>query len=267
MTLTGAAGREDAPRAQVTGSLEGEPFGAVLVEARPHQGCATRREEIASELGIQERLGRTAREELLEYLRDRQVLLLLLEDPPGRALRRAAVREPLARAPGVKVLATSRASRRPEEQVVPGAGARCRIRRGVLDRPAAPDRGGRRFVDRVGGPGPTSSSPRRTPESVVDLCRLDGLPLALELAVRDAMRSRRALPSVVTRGSICAGGAGARRDRTPMDAPGRSSGLIEPLEPAESSSFHEPRSLRRRSYAGRRRARRGAARPRHPGGG
>ena len=74
---------------------------------------------IANELGVKERPGHSAREALLEYLRERQTLLLL--DNFEHVLDAASfLRELLAGAPGVKLLVTSRAPLGvPEERVYP----------------------------------------------------------------------------------------------------------------------------------------------------
>jgi predicted ATPase/DNA-binding SARP family transcriptional activator/Tfp pilus assembly protein PilF len=197
LTLTGAAGAGKTRLAlEVTGGLEGEPAGAVLVELGRIRDARLVARAIVGELGIQERSGRTAREELLEYLRDRQALLLL--DNFEHLLSAAPlVRELLAGAPGVKVLATSRAPLDvPEERVyrvpaleLPDASRHTSIAR--LRRTEAI----RLFVDRARAARPDFELSETNAESIIELCvRLDGLPLALELAAaRSDLLSPRAL--------------------------------------------------------------------------
>ena len=197
---------------------------------------------IVGELGIQERSGRTAREELLEYLRDRQALLLL--DNFEHVLSAAPlVRELLAGAPGLKVLATSRAPLDvPEEQLyrvpaleLPDPSRRPSIAR--LRRTEAV----RLFVDRARAARPDFELSETNAGSVVELCvRLDGLPLALELAAaRSNLLSPRALlERLDSRLDLLQGGAGLRRDRAPVDAPRRrSSGATSSSSRAEQQLF------------------------------
>ena len=197
LTLTGAAGSGKTRLAlEVTGGLEGEPAGAVLVELGRIRDARLVARAIVGELGIEERSGRTAREELLEYLRDRQALLLL--DNFEHVLSAAPlVRALLAAAPGVRVLATSRAPLGvPEERVysvpaleLPDPSRRMSITR--LRRTEAV----RLFVDRARAARPDFELSETNAGSVVELCvRLDGLPLALELAAaRSNLLSPRAL--------------------------------------------------------------------------
>ena len=218
---------------------------------------------IVGELGIQERPGRTAREELLEYLRDRQALLLL--DNFEHVLSAAPlVRELLAGAPGVKVLVTSRAPLGvPEERVypvpaleLPDPSRRTSIAR--LRRTEAV----RLFVDRARAARPDFELSETNAGSVVELCvRLDGLPLALELAAaRSNLLSPRALlERLDSRLDLlrAAPGSGVTERQWTLRAAIEWS--YELLEPGRAAALHEPRSLRRRVHAGRRRARRGAA--------
>ena len=272
LTLTGAAGSGKTRLAlEVTGGLEGEPAGAVLVELGRINDARLVARAIADELGVKERPGRTAREELLEYLRDRQALLLL--DNFEHVLDAASlVRELLAGAPGVKLLATSRAPLGvPEERVypVPALELPDRSQRPSLPGSAGPRRSGCSSIE-LGRPGPTSSSPRRMPSRLSELCvRLDGLPLALELAAaRSNLLSPRALlERLDSRLDLLRASPGAGLRRASMDAPRGDRVELRTAGARRAAALHEPRSLRRRVHAGRRRARRGAARPRHPGGG
>ena len=62
---------------EVTGLSEGKATGAVLVELGRITDAVFVPRAIANELGVKERPGHSAREALLEYLRERQSLLLL----------------------------------------------------------------------------------------------------------------------------------------------------------------------------------------------
>ena len=77
LTLTGAAGSGKTRLAlEVTSALEGEPAGVLVELARINDARLVAR-TIAGELGVKERSGQSAREALLEHLRDRRALLLL----------------------------------------------------------------------------------------------------------------------------------------------------------------------------------------------
>ena len=139
---------------------------------------------IANELGVKERPGHSAREALLEYLREREALLLL--DNFEHVLEAASyVRELLAGAPGVKLLVTSRAPLGvPEERVYP---VPTLVLPDRSQRPSLAELGEteavRLFVDRARAARPDFMLTETNAESVSELCvRLDGLPLALELA-------------------------------------------------------------------------------------
>ena len=185
LTLTGAAGSGKTRLAlEVVGGLEGATTGAVLVELGRITDAALVARTIADELGVKEGSGRSARAALLEYLRDRQTLLLL--DNFEHVLEAASfVRELLAGAPGVRLLVTSRAPLGvPEERVYPVPALELPDR---SQRPSLPELGEteaiRLFVDRARAARPDFELSETNAESVIELCtRLDGLPLALELA-------------------------------------------------------------------------------------
>ena len=185
LTLTGAAGSGKTRLAlEVTGVSEGKATGAVLVELGRITDAVLVARAIANELGVKERPGHSAREALLEYLRERQTLLLL--DNFEHVLDAASfLRELLAGAPGVKLLVTSRAPLGvPEERVYPVPALELPDR---SQRPSLAELGGieavRLFVDRARAARPDFELTETNAESVSELCvRLDGLPLALELA-------------------------------------------------------------------------------------
>ena len=209
LTLTGAAGSGKTRLAlEVTSALEGDLAGAVLVELGRITDARLVARTIAGELGIKERSGQSAREALLEYLQGRQALLLL--DNFEHVLSAAPlVRELLAGAPGVKVLVTSRAPLDvPEERVypVPALELPDLSRRTTLARLRRTE-AVRLFVDRARAARPDFELSETNAESVAELCvRLDGLPLALELAAaRCNLLSPPRWSNVSTRGSISSG--------------------------------------------------------------
>ena len=272
LTLTGAAGSGKTRLAlEVIGGFEGTATGAVLVELGRIADAGLVARKIADELGVKEGSGHSAREALLEYLRDRQTLLLL--DNFEHVLDAASLlRELLAGAPGVKLLVTSRAPLGvPEERVYPVPALELPDR---SQRPSLAELGGieaiRLFVDRARAARPDFELSETNAASVIELCtRLDGLPLALELA---AARCNLLSPARAARASrlearSSAGGAGLRVRRAPVDAPRGDRVELRPLAAGGAAALHEPCRLRRRVHAGRRRTRRGAARRRHPGGG
>ena len=185
LTLTGAAGSGKTRLAlEVTSALEGEPTGAVVVELGRITDARLVARAIAGEFKVKERPGQRAREALLEFLHDRRTLLLL--DNFEHVLSAAPlVRELLAGAPGVRVLVTSRAPLDvPEERVyqVPALELPDPSRRTSLARLRRTE-AIRLFLDRAQAARPDFELSETNALSVVELCvRLDGLPLALELA-------------------------------------------------------------------------------------
>jgi predicted ATPase len=185
LTLTGAAGSGKTRLAlEVIGGLEGAAAGAVLVELGRIADAGLVARKIADELGVKEGSERSAREAVLEYLRDRQTLLLL--DNFEHVLDAASLlRELLAGASGVKLLVTSRAPLGvPEERVYPVPALVLPDR---SQRPSLAELGRieaiRLFVDRARAARPDFELSETNAASVIELCtRLDGLPLALELA-------------------------------------------------------------------------------------
>ena len=185
LTLTGAAGSGKTRLAlEVIGGVEGTVADAVLVELGRIADAGLVARTIADALGVKEGSGRSSRAALLEYLRDRQTLLLL--DNFEHVLEAASLsRELLDGAPGVKLLVTSRAPLGvPEERVYAVSPLELPDR---SERRSLAELGGieaiRLFVDRACAARPDFELSETNAESVIELCtRLDGLPLALELA-------------------------------------------------------------------------------------
>jgi predicted ATPase/DNA-binding XRE family transcriptional regulator len=139
---------------------------------------------IAQPLGVQELAGRPLAERLKHYLRDRH-MLLLLDNFEQVAAAAPLVTELLTAAPGLKVLATSRATLRlsgEHEYLVPPLALPDLKRVPPIDelaRFAAVDL----FVQRMRAMLPDYMLTSATTTAVAEIChRLDGLPLAIELA-------------------------------------------------------------------------------------
>jgi predicted ATPase/DNA-binding SARP family transcriptional activator len=186
LTLTGPAGSGKTRLAlEVTGVSVRTVAGPVLVELGRISEAGLVARTIADEVGVKERPGHSAREALVEYLRDRPSLLLLLDNFEHVLDAASFLRELLAGAPGVKLLVTSRAPLGvPEERIYPVPALELPDR---LQRPSLSELGGTEaiqlFVDRARAARPGFELTEANAESLTELClRLDGLPLALELA-------------------------------------------------------------------------------------
>lgn len=126
---------------------------------------------LVTALGVNDRTGRPPRTVLLDHLADRQLLLVLdgFEHLAGECAR--LVREMLRRAPGLHVLTTGRHPLRTTgEAVLPLT-------------PLTEDDAVRLFADRAASAAPGFRVDDGNRGEVRELCRrLDGIPLALELA-------------------------------------------------------------------------------------
>lgn len=174
--------------------LDDYPDGVWLVELAPLTDARGVPQAVASVLGVKEEAGRTVAESLVGYVRDKRVLFIL--DNCEHLLHACAelAKQLLQGGAGVKVLASSRAALRV-------AGESCwPVSTLSVPGPRRPSPGVdelmrheavRLFVDRATA---ARAAFRLTPDNaaaVADIChRLDGIPLALELA---AARTR-ALP-------------------------------------------------------------------------
>src|SRR2546428_5047373 len=187
LTLTGPGGIGKTRLAlQAASELLGDfRDGVWLVELAPISTPDLVPHTIASTLGVSEQPGRPLSEALVTYLEGRRLLLILdncehVVDPTARL-----VEVLLHSCPQVHVLATSRETfgiggeivRRVPSLSVPQAGAL-----GPGEKLTG-DEAGALFCDpAAAGVGPLNPTPRNAP-SVVQICeRLDGIPLAIELA-------------------------------------------------------------------------------------
>jgi predicted ATPase len=137
---------------------------------------------VASTLGVAQRAGRSLEQSIVEFLRPARLLLVLdnCEHLLGASGRLAAAI--LAGCPGVRVLATSReALAVAGEQVWPLRSLQLPDPAGGLD--AAASGSVRLFCERAAGARPSFALSEANVAAVVEVCRrLDGMPLALELA-------------------------------------------------------------------------------------
>jgi predicted ATPase/transcriptional regulator with XRE-family HTH domain len=216
------------------GGREGVGFVSLAPVADPELVGAT----ILQALGLEESGTRPAMEQLAQGLGDRELLLVL--DNFEHLLAAAPLLVPLlAACPGLKVLATSRAALRvygervfpvPPLAVPTGAAAEPEA---VLARYAAV----RLFVERARDVSPDFSLNETNLAAVTGLCaRLDGLPLAIELAAaRVGQFSPQALQEGLSGAALLrADGLRGRpdRQRTLQQAIGWSYALLGPAEQA-----------------------------------
>ena len=143
LTLTGAAGSGKTRLAlEVTGAFEGKATGAVLVELGRITDARLVARAIAGELGVKERPGHSAREALLEYLREQAgaAAARQLRARAGRGAARARAARRRTRREGARHEPCS--SRGAGGTGLPGAGARAAgsVAASLACR-AAPDRG------------------------------------------------------------------------------------------------------------------------------
>jgi predicted ATPase/class 3 adenylate cyclase len=214
--------------------LELFPDGAFFVELAPLTDPALVTSTVTSALGVREEGGRPVFEVLTAFLRDRQLLLAL--DNFEHLLPAAPVVSDLLRAcPGVKILATSRAPlhlRGEREYPVPAL---------ALPDPSRPEpvaqliqyEAIRLFVERAQAAKPAFALTDENAAAVAEICRrLDGLPLALELAAARVklLPPQALLERLDERLKLLTGGArdAPARQRTLRDAIAWSHDLLSP---------------------------------------
>jgi predicted ATPase/transcriptional regulator with XRE-family HTH domain len=185
VTLTGPGGVGKTRLAlEVAGECGNRyPDGVVFVALAPVSDPALLMSTVAQALGLREAGGRSVRELVHDYLRDRQLLLVLdnFEHLLGAA---PEVTDLLASCPLLKVLATSRAPLRlrgeQEYPVEPLLVPRLAHIPAVEDVERVPSV--RLLVNRAGESSPGFGLTQQNAAAIATICRrLDGLPLALEL--------------------------------------------------------------------------------------
>jgi predicted ATPase/DNA-binding SARP family transcriptional activator len=161
------------------------PHGAHLVALDAVADPALIAQQVASTVGAEAGGGRDWQGTLLEYLRPRRALIVLDNCEHLLAACAELVRAMLNRCPGVRVLATSRErlgltgeQTWPLAPLALPASEGALALRSCLDSPAI-----QLFCERAEAIRPAFALSMQNAEDVVEICRrLDGLPLALELA-------------------------------------------------------------------------------------
>jgi predicted ATPase/class 3 adenylate cyclase len=184
----GGVGKTRLALATAADALEQFPDGVFLVALAGTEDAALLLPEIAGTLGIREGGGRSVEENVLAYLAGKRLLLVLdnLEQLRPFAEAAAAVTRLLEAAPAVRVLATSRAPLRVRAEQewpvaplpTPEPGAEMGDQAALAANPAVA-----LFVDRAQVAQPGWRLNGETAADVAEIARrLEGLPLALELA-------------------------------------------------------------------------------------
>ena len=189
VTLTGAGGcGKSRLSVQVARNiLETFPDGAWIAELAPLTDPGLVPQRVAIALGVREEPGRPLTETLKEALGNRSVLILLDNCEHLTSACAALAADLIAGTTGTRILATSREAlgvpgeslwRVPPLQVpdVRGPGRLTRRRIGQFESV-------RLFTERAAAVAPTFSLTEQNAETVAQICsRLDGIPLAIELA-------------------------------------------------------------------------------------
>jgi predicted ATPase/class 3 adenylate cyclase len=216
--------------------LEVFPDGAFFIELAPLVDPALVPSTVASALGVREEGGQPVVEALEAFLRDRQ-LLLSLDNFEHLTAAAPVVGDLLRACPRVKVLATSRAPlhlRGEHEYPVPTLAVPDPTRR----EPAAhliQYEAVRLFVERAQAAKPDFALDDDNAAAVAEICRrLDGLPLAIELAAAriKLLPPQALLERLGERLKVLTGGArdAPARQRTLRDAIAWSHDLLSPQD-------------------------------------
>ncbi|MCX6021616.1 MAG: AAA family ATPase, partial [Chloroflexi bacterium] len=198
LTFTGPGGAGKTRLALQTGAdlLDDFAHGVYFVSLSPITEPDRIAPAIAQALGIPEGAGQTVFRDVAEYLHDRR-LLLILDNFEQVVDGAPVVAELLAACPGVKVLNTSRATLRirgERELPVPP------LSLPNVQRLPPPERLSQYgavalFIERAQAVRPDFAVTNENAPAVAEICwRLDGLPLAIELA---AARSKLLLPQAM----------------------------------------------------------------------
>jgi predicted ATPase/DNA-binding XRE family transcriptional regulator len=240
VTLTGPGGVGKTRLALATAERLGDVFadGRVFVDLAALRDPALVLSQVATTLGLRETAGRSLDAVLAEFLRGREMLLIL--DNYEHLLDAASVATRiLATGPRVKIVVTSRAPLRVRGEHefpvppldLPSAGEDCDLTVLAASEAVA------FFVDRARAVRPDFTLTAGNAAAITEICaRLDGLPLALELA---AARVKTLPVSILrtrlgTRLPLLTGGArdAPERQRTLRDTIAWSHELLAPPEQA-----------------------------------
>ncbi|MBW3632806.1 MAG: helix-turn-helix domain-containing protein [Chloroflexi bacterium] len=186
VTLTGPGGVGKTRLALAVAETLGDAFpnGLIFVDLAPQRDPGLLLPHVATTLGLRETAGRSLTDVVQDFLSERDVLLLL--DNFEHVLQAApVVSDLLAAAPLVKVLTTSRAPLRVRgEREYPVPVLRLPTAKDARDITGlAANEAIAFFVDRAQAVQPNFALTSGNAAAVIEICqRLDGLPLALELA-------------------------------------------------------------------------------------
>jgi len=199
LTLTGVGGVGKTRLAiQVAAELVPHyPDGAWLCELAPATDADALEQIVCATLGITPRAGTTTQGSIMEFLGPKQ-LMLVLDNCEHLVAEAGALAEQMLRdCPGVRILATSR-----EGLGVEGEHLRVVRSLGLPDRDATPEDlvatdAGRLFLERARAASGDGSFDDTALRAIAEICRrLDGIPLAIELA---AARTAAMAPEEIVR--------------------------------------------------------------------
>jgi predicted ATPase/class 3 adenylate cyclase len=186
VTLTGAGGVGKTRLALRLGAelLDGSSDGAWFVDLAPVLDSALVAATVAGVLGVSERAGQSVRQTLVERLAERELLVVL--DNCEHVVESAAALAAaiIARCPGVLILATSREPLRIDGEQVYRVPSLSTPAEGIEDLGlVACSEGVRLFVERAAQQRPGFTLTGENASTIAQVCRrLDGIPLAIELA-------------------------------------------------------------------------------------
>jgi predicted ATPase/class 3 adenylate cyclase len=188
LTLTGAggAGKTRLALQVAADQLEGEGDGVWMVELAPIADPNLVTQTVAQTLGVREEPGRPIAQSLIDYLRPR-TLLLLLDNCEHMLAAVAPLADSILRAcSGVQILASSRESLNiPGETIYRVPSLSLPALRTPIPSPESLSQyeAVRLFIERTQAAQPTFTVNQQNAPAVAQICwRLDGIPLALELA-------------------------------------------------------------------------------------
>jgi len=165
--------------------LDEYPDGVWFIELAPITDPRMVPQALASVLGVKEEAGHPMTEALVKFVKDRR-LLLVLDNCEHLTSACAEIANVLLRAGAeIRILATSRESLRISGETLYALSPLVAPDEGEQQTPAALARyeAVRLFVERATGAMPAFELNEKTGAAVADICRrLDGIPLALELA-------------------------------------------------------------------------------------
>jgi len=165
--------------------LDEYPDGVWFIELAPITDARLVPQSLASVLGVKEEAGRPVTEALVKFVKDRKLLLVLDNCEHLTSACAEMAKELLRAGAEVRILATSRESLRISGETLYDLSPLAAPDEGEQPTPAALARyeAVRLFVERATAAMPAFKLNEKNAVAVADICRrLDGIPLALELA-------------------------------------------------------------------------------------